>query len=97
MQRIKTKVISQLTQCEVTEKTCNHTHTILWKLTGNSARKGNKVTKVSFNPLTPESDTHLIPPNSITANSNIKLMRINEIIMKSRNSCLSDKFSLSAL
>ena len=33
-----------------------------------------------FNPLTPQSDLHLISPYNITAESNIKVSRITEII-----------------
>ena len=34
----------------------------------------------SFNPLTPKSDQHLISPNKITPESNVKVMRIKEVI-----------------
>ena len=35
----------------------------------------------SFNPLTPKSDQHLISPNKITLESNVKVMRIKEVII----------------
>ena len=34
----------------------------------------------SLNPLTPKSDQHLISPYNITLKSNIKVVRIKEII-----------------
>ena len=49
------------------------------------------------NPITPKSDYHLISPYNITLESNIKVMRIMEMINRYRSSwLLSDKFSLSA-
>ena len=41
-----------------------------------------------------KSDRHLISPNSITPESNIKVMRVTEMITNSRSSWLLDKFSL---
>ena len=40
----------------------------------------------NLNPLTPKSDKHLISPNSITPESHIKVMRIEEMIPNSRSS-----------
>ena len=34
----------------------------------------------SLHPLTPEHDKHLISPNSISPESNVKVMRIKETI-----------------
>ena len=48
-----------------------------------------------LNPLLPKSDKQ-ISPNSITPKSNIKFMRIREIIRNSRSSWLLNKFSLQA-
>ena len=45
------------------------------------------------NPPTPKSDEHLISPNIFTPKSNIKFMRIREMIRNSRSSWLFDKFS----
>ena len=36
---------------------------------------------------TPKSDKHLISPHSITPESNIKVMRIKEMITNQRSSC----------
>ena len=36
--------------------------------------------KTHLNPLTPKSDQHLISPYNITPESNIKVMRIKEMI-----------------
>ena len=47
-----------------------------------------------FNPLHPKSDKHLISPNSITPESNIKVTEIKEMITKWRSSWLLNKFSL---
>ena len=38
------------------------------------------VVQVSINPLTPKSDWHLISPDNVTPESNIKVMRIKEMI-----------------
>ena len=48
------------------------------------------------NPLIPESDQHLISPFNITHESNIKVMRIKEMIINWRTSWLLNKFSLQA-
>ena len=42
----------------------------------------------NINPLTPQSDKHPISPNSTSLNSNIKVMRIKEMISNSRSSWL---------
>ena len=47
-------------------------------------------------PLIPESDQHLISPYKITPESNIKVVRIWEMIINWRTSWLLNKFSLSA-
>ena len=47
-----------------------------------------------FNPLHPKSDKHLISPNSITPESNIKVTEIKEMITNWRSSWLLNKFSL---
>ena len=39
---------------------------------------------MSFNPLTPKSDWHLFSPYKITPDSNIKVMRIREMINKKK-------------
>ena len=36
----------------------------------------------SFNPLSPNSDQHLISPHNITDSSTIQVMRMNEMITK---------------
>ena len=38
--------------------------------------------KETFNPLSPNSDQHLISPHNITDSSNIQVMRMNEMITK---------------
>ena len=48
----------------------------------------------SVNPLTPWSDQHLISPYIITPESLSKVLRIKKIIIKYRNSCLLNEFSL---
>ena len=48
------------------------------------------------NPLILESDQHLISPFNITHESNIKVMRIKEMIINWRTSWLLNKFSLQA-
>ena len=50
----------------------------------------------TLNPMTPKSYYHLISPYNITTESNIKVMRIREMITKQRSSWLLNKFSLSA-
>ena len=47
-----------------------------------------------FNPLIPKSDWHLISPFKIIHESNIKVMRIKEMIINWRTSWLLNKFSL---
>ena len=47
-------------------------------------------------PLTPESDQHVISPFNIIPESNIKVMRIKEIIINWRTSWLLNEFSLPA-
>ena len=47
-----------------------------------------------FNPLHPKSDKHLISPNSITPELNIKVTEIKEMITNWRSSWLLNKFSL---
>ena len=42
----------------------------------------------NINPLTPQSDKHPISPNSTTLKSNIKVMRIKEMITNSKSSWL---------
>ena len=49
-----------------------------------------------LNPLIPEGDEHLISPFNITPESNIKVMRIKEIIIILGTSWLLNKFSLHA-
>ena len=49
-----------------------------------------------LNPLTPESDQHIISPYNITPESHIRLTRIKEIITNYRGSLFLNKFSLSA-
>ena len=49
-----------------------------------------------FDPLIPQSDQHLISPFNIILESNIKVMRIKEMIINWRISWLLDKFSLPA-
>ena len=49
-----------------------------------------------FNPVPPKSEKHLIFPNSITPKSNIKFMKIKEMIGNSKSSWLLDKISLQA-
>ena len=39
---------------------------------------------MTFNPLTPKSDWHLFSPYKITPDSNIKVMRIREMINKKK-------------
>ena len=48
------------------------------------------------NPLTPMSDWHLISPHSITLESNVKVMRIQEMITNLKSSRMLNIFSLSA-
>ena len=47
-----------------------------------------------FNPLIGESDQYLISPSNITHESNIKVMRIKEMMINWRTSWLLSKFSL---
>ena len=47
-----------------------------------------------INPLCPECDKHLVSPNSIAPESNLKVMRKKEMIANLRSSWLFDKFSL---
>ena len=49
-----------------------------------------------INPLNLKSDQLLISPYNITPESNIKVMRIKEMITNQKGSWLSNKFSLSA-
>ena len=46
------------------------------------------------NPLIPKSDWHLIFPYNITRESNIKVMRMKEMITNKRSSLFSNKLSL---
>lgn len=39
------------------------------------------VNHLQFNPLTPKSDKHVIPPNSITTKLNIRVIAIKDIIV----------------
>ena len=48
---------------------------------------------IHVNPLTPKSDQDLISPYSVTTESNIKIMRIEEMINNQRNSWFLRKFS----
>ena len=48
----------------------------------------------SVNPLIPKSDQHLISPFSIIPESNIKVMRIKEVIINWKTSWLLNKFPL---
>ena len=50
--------------------------------------------EVVLNPLIPESDQHLISPFNIIHESNIKVLRIKEMIMNWRTYWLPNKFSL---
>ena len=54
------------------------------------------VSEWCIKPLIPESDQHLISPFNITPESNIKVVRIWEMIINWRTSWLLNKFSLSA-
>ena len=47
------------------------------------------------NPFTPKSDLNLISPCNNSPESNIKVMRIKEMITNQRSSWLLNKFSLS--
>ena len=49
-----------------------------------------------FNPLILKSDQHLISPNNISPDSNIKIIGIKEMITNLRRSWLLSKFFLSA-
>ena len=54
--------------------------------------------KQSFNPLTPESDWHIISPHRIPLESNIEATRIKEMItINQRRSLLLNKFSMTVL
>ena len=55
---------------------------------------GWKPTCEFFNPLTPKRVQHLISPYNITLESNMKVMRIKEMITNKRSSWLLNKFSL---
>ena len=48
------------------------------------------------NPLNPMSDEHLISPYIIMLESNIKVMRIKEVVTREGTFWLANKFSLSA-
>ena len=48
-----------------------------------------------FNPLAPKIDWFLNSPHSITLESNVKVVRIKEMITSLGRSWLSSKFSLS--
>ena len=50
--------------------------------------------EVVLNPLIPESDQHLISPFNIIHESNIKVLRIKEMIMNWRTYWFLNKFSL---
>ena len=52
-----------------------------------------KAPSLSFNPLTPASDGHLISPFITTLGSIITVVRIKEMITNSRNFLLLDKLS----
>ena len=49
-----------------------------------SVQGGKTLQRMSFNPLTPKSDWHLFSPYKITPDSNIKVMRIREMINKKK-------------
>ena len=51
---------------------------------------------VGINPLAPKSDKHLISPYNITPESNMKVVRVEEMITNGSSSWLWEKFSLSA-
>ena len=52
------------------------------RLKGETGIMRKKVTSVwLFNPLTLKNDQHLISPYNITPESNIKVMRIKEVII----------------
>ena len=57
----------------------------------------SKPTETLFNCSTPKSDQILISPYIITPESNIKAMRIKEMITNLESSWFSSKFSSSAL
>ena len=52
--------------------------------------------KKFLNPSAPKSDKHLISPYHIPPESNMKVVRIEEMITNWRSSWLLNKFSLSA-
>ena len=55
------------------------------------------ITNISYvNPLNPKSDQHQISPYNITSESDIKVMRIKEMVAKEGTFWLAKKFSLSA-
>ena len=56
----------------------------------------NTSVKVCSNPLAPKSDQHPISPHCITRESNMKIRRIEEMIINWSSSRLLNKFSLSA-
>ena len=58
--------------------------------------KTNLVIGTYYNPLTPKSDQYPISPDNFTPESDIKVMRIKEMITNERNPGLYNKFSLSA-
>ena len=58
-------------------------------------RGAHKMCTVIFT-LIPESDLYLISPFNIIPKSNIKVMRIKEMIINRRTSWLLNKFSLPA-
>lgn len=39
------------------------------------------VNHLQFNPLTPKSDKHVIPPNSITTKLNVRVIAIKDMIV----------------
>ena len=53
-----------------------------------------RIQNPQLNPLHLKSDKHLISPNRISPESNIKVTRIKEMITNSISSWLQDKFSL---
>ena len=55
-----------------------------------------ETTLLQCNPLNPKSDLHLISPYNITPESNIKVMRIKEMVTREGTFWLANKFSLSA-
>ena len=66
---------------------------MLWLRVLNSGSWKPWVNICLFNPVSPNSDQHLISPNNITARSNVQIMRMNEMITKDEMSRCLNKFS----